>query len=542
MNCLGETSGAVDWSGRNLSSARIIGSDLRQANLSKIDFSNADLSGSNLTGVNLSSSNLTGARLIGTDLTGAYLSGATLTGADFSGAFLDDADLTGVAFTNVKLNSTRLEGASLVNADLSQLDLSGAVLAKATMMGAIMNRVNIAGGVLDQVDMSGADLRYADLSGGWINLATFVGANLAYANLSGASLVGTDLSGTNLSNVSLAGTTLVGANLRGADLRGADLSSADLLATEELVDKENMDDSTLSSMSESQWKKLNLSDTILDGVKYDQNTIWPEGFNIPLAAVYMPGYSAETRPDVEQLIVLTGSSVTYNLVMPLSSAFMKQQPEVFFTARQNNSTQGIQAAGNKNSNLGMSSRPMTEEEKKQYPGLEQIKIGLDSLAVVKNLSIPINSISTRQLVDILTGKIDNWSQVGGPNAPINVYVTNTDMEEGRLLGIMGDVLIGQGIVTGLPTGTAVRGAVAANKNAIGFVPARMADTSVRLIPVNGIVPTPETIRSNEYPITFPLYLVAKKQPGETIQGFIHFIASEEARQIIIQEGLEPAAP
>jgi uncharacterized protein YjbI with pentapeptide repeats len=89
----------------------------------------------------------------------------------------------------------------------------------------------------------GADLSWAYLRG----------ANLASANLGSANLLGTSLNGANLSKANLMGACLNGADLRGADLRGASLHWV-------LLEKAN-----------------------LSGVRYDEKTRWPDGFN-PKAA------------------------------------------------------------------------------------------------------------------------------------------------------------------------------------------------------------------------------------------------------------------
>ena len=78
--------------------------------------------------------------------------------------------------------------------------------------------------------------------------ALFYTESLAYADLSGANLRGADLRGANLRDVDLRFSNLYGANLTGADLTGADLRSTNLYC-------------------------VSLSD-----IKYDKNTVWPEGF------------------------------------------------------------------------------------------------------------------------------------------------------------------------------------------------------------------------------------------------------------------------
>ena len=81
-------------------------------------------------------------------------------------------------------------------------------------------------------------LRFANLKWADLRKADLRNADLVYANLENANLKGADLTGADLFYANLKGANLKGANLSGADLTGADLT----------------------------------------GIKYNKNTIWPEGF------------------------------------------------------------------------------------------------------------------------------------------------------------------------------------------------------------------------------------------------------------------------
>jgi uncharacterized protein YjbI with pentapeptide repeats len=134
---------------------------------------------------------------------------------------------------------------------------------------------------------------------------------LSGANLSGSTFFGSNLTGANLLGANLKGANLVGANLSGADLRGADLTGVTLLmplppgaspdfSYENLTGDELAQallvhsditnvlyDPAISELNETNLKPL-LVDVILQGVRYDENTIWPLGFDIPSSAILVP--------------------------------------------------------------------------------------------------------------------------------------------------------------------------------------------------------------------------------------------------------------
>jgi uncharacterized protein YjbI with pentapeptide repeats len=123
-------------------------------------------------------------------------------------------------------------------------------------------------------------------------------------------LFGTDLTGIDLSQAKLNGAILIGANLSGADLRGADLSGTllelpipvgagsdfsfqDLTGLElrqALVSTElerMFYDPVIQELNETQLKPL-LKDAKLQGVFYNEATVWPLGFKIPPSAILVP--------------------------------------------------------------------------------------------------------------------------------------------------------------------------------------------------------------------------------------------------------------
>jgi uncharacterized protein YjbI with pentapeptide repeats len=147
----------------------------------------------------------------------------------------------------------------------------------------------------------------ASITGAWMNLISLVGADLNGANLSGSVIFGADLTGAKLSDAKLNGVNLVGTNLSGADLRGADLTGAILivpkppgssanftydsltgsdllLALNQTEMAKALADQRVADLTEVRLKPL-IVDAILQGVIYDQNTIWPVGYDIPPSAI-----------------------------------------------------------------------------------------------------------------------------------------------------------------------------------------------------------------------------------------------------------------
>jgi LruC domain-containing protein/uncharacterized repeat protein (TIGR01451 family) len=239
-----ELCAGVDWSGQDLSDAKLNQADLRGANLSGANLSNAKLNQADLSGANLSGANLSDASLSGADLTGVRSGGVTgipkllPTGWQLLDGYLvgpgmdfSDADLSGVDLSGVDLAGADLSGADLSDADLTEVrsgGITGTPAALPTGWKFAAGYLIGPGLDLSTSDLSGVDLSGVDLSNAKLNHADLSGVNFSGANLSGAKLNQANLSDANLSDANLSHAKLNKANLRCANLSGTDLSNAKL--------------------------------------------------------------------------------------------------------------------------------------------------------------------------------------------------------------------------------------------------------------------------------------------------------------------------
>jgi phosphate transport system substrate-binding protein len=99
---------------------------------------------------------------------------------------------------------------------------------------------------------------------------------------------------------------------------------------------------------------------------------------------------------------------------------MSQNQDVQIDVQGGGSSVGVKAAGEGTSDIGMASRDTKEEELNQFPNLQVHVIARDGIAVVGQPENPVNDLTLDQIRDIFSGKIVNWSEVGGPDAAITV--------------------------------------------------------------------------------------------------------------------------
>jgi phosphate transport system substrate-binding protein len=234
-------------------------------------------------------------------------------------------------------------------------------------------------------------------------------------------------------------------------------------------------------------------------------------------------------------LVLTGSSTVAPLAAEIAKKFESGHPGVRVDVQSGGSSRGITDARQGVADIGMVSRALKPEEQ----DLKAFSIARDGVTVILHKDNPVKSLSDKQIVDIYTGKVTNWQQLGGKNGTITVV----NKAEGRSTlelfthyfklkntDIKAQVVIGeneQGIKT-----------VSGNPNAIGYVSIGSAEHSVvnkvaiKLLPVNGIAATTANVQNSTFPISRPLNLVTKTQPQGLTKQFIDFAESQQVSDIV----------
>ncbi|MGF1936900.1 MAG: phosphate ABC transporter substrate-binding protein [Nostoc sp. ChiQUE02] len=273
----------------------------------------------------------------------------------------------------------------------------------------------------------------------------------------------------------------------------------------------------------------------------------PVGFTICLGLLSCTQSSKTATQPTNQLqgkLVLTGSSTVAPLAAEIGKRFESEHPDVRVDVQTGGSSRGIADARTGVANIGMASRSLKEEEK----DLQAFAIARDGIGIILHKENSIKSLSNQQVIDIYTGKINNWQQVSGKNAPITVV----NKAEGRstlelFLGyfklknsdIKSSVVIGdnqQGIKT-----------VAGNPNAIGYVSIGTAEFSInngdpiKLLPLNGVAATTENVRNGKFPLSRPLNLVTKTQPPGLERAFIEFAQSPQVHEIVKKQDFVPVS-
>ena len=131
---------------------------------------------------------------------------------------------------------------------------------------------------------------------------------------------------------------------------------------------------------------------------------------IALAALTLAGCAKkDTSP-----VTTDGSTSMEKVIGTLGEAFTEKEG-INVTYNPTGSGSGIQAVSEGRCDIGLSSRALKDDEKATLTGTV---VALDGIAMIVNPENPVSDLTVEQIADIYTGKITNWSEVGGNDAEI----------------------------------------------------------------------------------------------------------------------------
>ncbi len=198
------------------------------------------------------------------------------------------------------------------------------------------------------------------------------------------------------------------------------------------------------------------------------------------------------------------------------------------------------------------STSVVEEMKDNTFDYEMTPIAMDALIFVVNEANPVDNLTTEQLQKIYSGEITNWKEVGGNDEPILAFQRNEDAGSQTLMQklVMGDIPFAEApsdVLVG-SMGELMESVKNYDNsaNAIGYSvyyyanDMRMAE-GLKILTIDGVDPTAETIAAGEYPHLNPYYsaIPASAEPGSPARVLYEWLRSEDGKYLLTLEGYVP---
>jgi phosphate transport system substrate-binding protein len=239
-----------------------------------------------------------------------------------------------------------------------------------------------------------------------------------------------------------------------------------------------------------------------------------------------------------------GCGITRNAFMADLAAAYKEKTGVDITIAGGGATKGIRKITGNQADIGGACRFRLDASREEA-GARMIPVAWDALVVVVHKSNPIDSISLRQLRGLYQGKITNWSQLGGKNQPLELLI-----RQGKISGVGytlrqhlfedPDVDFKSKYV--FSSSGPLEKTVEENPNAIavtGIASAHKRD--FKILKLEGLDPNFESIRTGNYLLYRPLYLVynSSSPNSQEADQFIQFALGSQGREVIRKNQVVP---
>ena len=237
--------------------------------------------------------------------------------------------------------------------------------------------------------------------------------------------------------------------------------------------------------------------------------------------------------------VATGGSTSMkNVIAALTEGFAEVEPGVTVSYDPTGSGAGITGATDKTLDIGLSSRALKDDEKADVDGTT---IALDGIAIIVNNASKVEDLTVDQLKQMFTGKITNWSEVGGDDGEI--VLIGREAGSGTRDGFESivDVKDSCKYAQELTATGAVISAVEANPLAIGYASLSAVGDTVKMVTVGGVECSEETVKDGSYEVQRPFVFVTNKSAtlSEQAQAFFNFATSADAADLIRTAGAVP---
>lgn len=251
-------------------------------------------------------------------------------------------------------------------------------------------------------------------------------------------------------------------------------------------------------------------------------------------------------------IKMKGSDTEVNLAVNLAEKFTEIDPSFSIAISGGGSGLGITSLLNGQADIANSSRPLSEEEIKQFRDknipLKTVVFAEDATAFIVHKDLPLEELDLATLGKILDGRIKNWKELTPIDLPINIYgrqsssgtysfvkkklkiefspaakemTGNAQIIEGVKVDKSGVGYIGAGYVSDEPE----------RKQGIRLVKIKETPTAVAYSP-NDL----EAINNSKYFFQRPLYQFVIESSWEKVRPFIEFEQSEKGKQMIKEHG------
>ena len=268
-------------------------------------------------------------------------------------------------------------------------------------------------------------------------------------------------------------------------------------------------------------------------------------------SVLLVGALPLTASAAAKKITWAGCGISKNAFMGEMAAAYEKKTGVKIELLGGGATKGIRQVSSKEVQIGGTCRHVIEKDGSMLTHNEERRVELrpvawDALVLMVHKDNPVDNVSLDQLRKIYKGQITNWKELGGKNAPIELYV-----RKGKISGVgrtLRELLFynydEEFVATHVAEETAnLEKDMVTNPNGAGVTgisSARKLKGVAKILKLDGKEPSYDNIRNGHYLLYRPLYIVTSLQERDPeVKKFVAFVAGDEGKQIMRSVGTVP---
>ncbi len=194
------------------------------------------------------------------------------------------------------------------------------------------------------------------------------------------------------------------------------------------------------------------------------------------------------------------------------------------------------------------SREQMEEARARGVSFSMVPIGKDAFVFFVNKRNPVKGLSSGQIRRIYSGEITNWKKLGGSYTRIKVYQRNENSgSQAALRRFMGDTPLMEARterVSAMGTMIEILAEYKNYKSAIGYsflfyTEEMVRNDKIRLLAVDGVIPTRESIQDGTYPLANDFYAITLGNESPHTKALIGWILSDQGQELVAKTGYTP---
>ncbi|MFW5904024.1 MAG: phosphate ABC transporter substrate-binding protein [Candidatus Saliniplasma sp.] len=258
-----------------------------------------------------------------------------------------------------------------------------------------------------------------------------------------------------------------------------------------------------------------------------------------VASVLMAGCTEED--DEVNEVTATGSSTVLPIAETAAEEFNNEHDDIQVSVSGGGSGYGINAIIEGTADIGMASRDIKQSEIDKVPDVVENTVARDGLAIIVSKTVydeGIQDLTQQQVIDIYSGDITNWDELGGPDEDIYVVErADTSGTYGTFMDLLGlDETEAQSTEQ---ENADVKSTVGNTDYGIGYVGMGYVGDDTPAVALDGVELTRENVAEGDYPLQRGLHMYTNGEPTGAVKEYIDFIMSDRGQEIVEEIGFIP---